>query len=212
MSKITSVRKWWAPEITLGFTLIAGLLAFGAVIGLAAPAAAATGYAYDVSTHMYDGAPHCAQAHTIEAAPVVSHDVAVSIQATAAAFTGPLAVFSLKSVAANTAPGLGSLSDAEARAWYLAQEQQIAARNAQMLEAGVSPELRAQIAFEARNAVRTQTRAAMADQEHAAQLDITDPNLTWEQIVQKYGGDYDAIADAASRSRPSVNEQFGLEP
>ncbi|KGM17813.1 hypothetical protein N867_11480 [Actinotalea fermentans ATCC 43279 = JCM 9966 = DSM 3133] len=111
---------------------------------------------------------------------------------------------------ANTAPAFGSLSNAEARAWYLAQEQQIAARNAEMIAAGVPAEVRAQMAFEARNAIRSQARAAMSDREAAAALSRSDPNLTWEQVLQKYDGDFDAIAQAASRSRTSVNQQYGL--
>jgi RHS repeat-associated protein len=113
-----------------------------------------------------------------------------------------------------TAPGpkAASLSDAQARTWYLEQERAIAAYDAKLQAAGISPKIRAITAFNSRNTIRTQARAAMSNRPAAAKLEVTDPNLTWDQAFQKYGGNYDAIANGASRSRASTNQQFGLEP
>jgi filamentous hemagglutinin len=52
----------------------------------------------------------------------------------------------------------------------------------------------------------------------SASLYKTDPNLTWEQVVQKYSnkgfqGDalYQEIINAAQRSRTSVNQSLGIK-
>lgn len=65
---------------------------------------------------------------------------------------------------------------------------------------------------------RAQTRKLMSDRKTAESLYSTDPNLTWEQIVQKQidkglSGDdiYKAIIESSQRSRKSVNQLLGLE-
>lgn len=52
----------------------------------------------------------------------------------------------------------------------------------------------------------------------AASLNMSDPNMTWEQVVQKYSekgfqGDslYQEIINAAQRSRTIVNESLGIK-
>lgn len=58
----------------------------------------------------------------------------------------------------------------------------------------------------------------MSNRQLAERLKVTDPNLTWEQIVQKQmnkglSGDdvYRAIIESSQRSRTSVNQSLGLE-
>jgi hypothetical protein len=73
-------------------------------------------------------------------------------------------------------------------------------------------------AFQLRNQVRTDARELMSNRELAAQLDITDPNLTLQQIVQrKYqvkglvGDDlWSDILKSSTMSRPSVDKSLGL--
>jgi hypothetical protein len=71
-------------------------------------------------------------------------------------------------------------------------------------------------AVDLRNSFRSAARDAMIDQDTAAQLNATNPNLTWEQVVQKYSADYSGdelwqqIIDASQRSRASVNQSLGV--
>ena len=58
----------------------------------------------------------------------------------------------------------------------------------------------------------------MADRELAQKLMKEEPNLTWEQVVQKakdkgYTGDdvYRYIIESSQRSRTSVNQSLGLD-
>jgi Glu-tRNA(Gln) amidotransferase subunit E-like FAD-binding protein len=74
-------------------------------------------------------------------------------------------------------------------------------------------------AFELQNLFRTVAREAMADTELTAKLTETEPNLTWEQIVQKQvdkglSGDdiYLAIIRRSQKTRQSVNEALSVKP
>ena len=108
----------------------------------------------------------------------------------------------------------GSLNNVEARKWYLEHEAQIP----DMIDKSLPLEEQAKQAFNYRNQFRTQARELMADRELAESLYKTDPNLTWEQLIQKqinkgYTGDdiYKAIIESSQRSRKSVNKSLGLE-
>ena len=108
----------------------------------------------------------------------------------------------------------GTLSNVDARKWYLAQEAKIP----DMIDSDASLEEQARQAFELRNQIRSQARALMADRALAEQLNATEQNLTWNQILQKQidkgltGDDiYMAIIESAQRSRHSVNVSLGLE-
>jgi RHS repeat-associated protein len=112
----------------------------------------------------------------------------------------------------------GSLTNAEARAFYLQGESHIAALGDDLAARGVSARSRALELIGTRNALRSQSRALMADREMADLLNATDPNRTLGQLVSRaYGekglvGDdlWNYLADSASRSRASVNALFGL--
>ena len=107
-----------------------------------------------------------------------------------------------------------SLSNLDARKWYLRQETTIPGR----IDKNLSLEDQAKQAFEWRNRIRTRARELMMDRKTAEGLNITDPNQTWEQMVQKkmdrgLSGDaiYQAILESSTHSRPEVNRAFGLE-
>jgi len=76
----------------------------------------------------------------------------------------------------------GTLSDVEARTWYLQQESKIPS----LIDKNLTLEQQAQQASNLRNQIRTQARDLMADRDMAASYNISDPNLTWEQVVEKY--------------------------
>ncbi len=110
--------------------------------------------------------------------------------------------------------GKHSLSNVEARKWYLEQEAKIP----DMIDKSLPLEEQAKQAFNLRNQFRTLARELMADRATAESLYKTDPNLTWEEIVRKQrekglkGDDiYKAIIESSQRSRKSVNKSLGLE-
>jgi len=107
-----------------------------------------------------------------------------------------------------------SLSDVDARKWYLAQEATIP----DLIDYSQSLEKQAYQAFSLRNKFRTAARELMANRELAESLYITDPNPTWEALIKKQrakgltGDDiYKAIIQSSQRSRVSVNKSLGLE-
>jgi hypothetical protein len=110
-------------------------------------------------------------------------------------------------------PEKGTLSDTEARKWYLEQEAKIP----DLIDKNLPIEEQARQAVALRNMFRTLARELMANRDLATSLDVTDPNPTWDQIVMKYAnqgltGDelYQEIIEAAQRSRPEVNEFLGI--
>ncbi|WP_458683241.1 hypothetical protein [Prescottella equi] len=113
----------------------------------------------------------------------------------------------------------GTLDSRDARIVYLYGEREIARANETQKVIGVPTEVRSRTLFEMRNALRTYTRVVMSDRITALGLEITDPNMTWEQITARYRGRgldgtalHEAIAESASKSRKGIDEQFGLDP
>ena len=108
----------------------------------------------------------------------------------------------------------GTLSNYEARKWYLEQETTIPNR----IDKNLSLEEQAKQAFNLRNQFRTQARELMADRALAESLNETDPNFTWEKMVKKQinkglEGDeiYKEIIRSSQRSRKDANKKLGLE-
>ena len=108
----------------------------------------------------------------------------------------------------------GTLSNVDARRWYLEQEAKIP----DLIDDSLPIEQQARQAFDLRNQYRTQARELMLDQQLAESLFRTDPNLTWDQIIQKQvakglSGDdiYREILESSQRSRTSVSQSLGLE-
>jgi hypothetical protein len=79
-------------------------------------------------------------------------------------------------------------------------------------------EKQARKAFELRNQYRTQARDLMADQVKRAELDISHPNKTWEEIMRHKTVDkgmsyQEAIEDiyrTAAKSNATVNQRLGV--
>lgn len=68
----------------------------------------------------------------------------------------------------------GTMSNVEARNWYLTQEANIP----NLLDRNASLKDQAQGAFSIRNEIRSQARDLMSDREAAAELEKIDPNMS----------------------------------
>lgn len=109
----------------------------------------------------------------------------------------------------------GSLSDTEARMWYIYHDKEIP----DMIDRSKSIEDQARQAFDLRNLNRTRTRDLMKDQEKRKQLDANEPNWEFEELVEdkmkrKTITREEAIIDillTATKTRKSVNKELGLE-
>ncbi|WP_210414530.1 hypothetical protein, partial [Leptospira gomenensis] len=107
----------------------------------------------------------------------------------------------------------GTLSDREARAWYLANEATIP----DLINKTLPLQDQAKQAFELRNAFRSASRDLMSDRVEAAKLAAEQKNMTWGQVVEKYEsmnlhGDalWRAIIESSQRSRSSINSGLGF--
>lgn len=88
-----------------------------------------------------------------------------------------------------------------------------------LIDKSSSIEKQAREAFELRNSFRTITRDMMKDQKTRKELDKSDPNKTFEELLEskmKRKGltREEAIADilrTATKTRNSVNKKLGLE-
>jgi hypothetical protein len=110
-------------------------------------------------------------------------------------------------------PG-GNLSDVDARKWYLKQESKIA----DLIDSDLSLEEQARQAFDLRNFYRNEARNLMSDRQGAINLMVKEPNMNWEQIMNRkankglYGDDaYLDIIRSSATSRTSVNVRLGLD-
>lgn len=109
----------------------------------------------------------------------------------------------------------GKLSDRAVRKWYKYHDEQIP----NLIDRTKSLEDQARQACELRNLHRTQARDLMRDQEARKKLDQTDPNRTFEELVEdkmKRKGltreqAYEDILKTATKTRKSVNKSLGLE-
>lgn len=109
----------------------------------------------------------------------------------------------------------GTLSDRDARMWYLAHDKTIP----DLIDRSKTLEEQARQACELRNQFRTQARELMKDQEKRRQLDVTDPNRSFEELIadkmrRKNLTHEEAIEDilkTATKTRKSVNKMLGLE-
>jgi filamentous hemagglutinin len=121
----------------------------------------------------------------------------------------------IKSAGKITVPKARSLSDVEARRWYLDSEAKIAG----MIDKTKPLEQQARQAVNLRNQFRTQAREAMSNQQAAEELFSAKPNKTWEQLVREYesrgfSGNalYEEIIRASQRSNVEVNRNLGVFP
>lgn len=108
-----------------------------------------------------------------------------------------------------------SLSERDARAWYIEHDKKIP----EMIDRSKSIEEQARQACDLRNKHRTQARDLMENQEIRKELDRTDPNKSFEELIEdkmnRKGLSYEeAIEDilkTATKTRKSVDERYGLE-
>lgn len=112
-----------------------------------------------------------------------------------------------------------SLPNDEARRVYAEGKIRIVQQDEELARKGVSIEERARIASTNRNALRSWIRDIMSDRDSAALLDRSEPNMTWDQVVNKYkstglSGDqlYSKIVEKSVGSRAAVDAQFGIDP
>lgn len=107
------------------------------------------------------------------------------------------------------------LSDRAVRKWYNTQDAAIPSQ----IDRSLSIEDQARQACELRNQNRTNARDLMRNQKKRRKLDITDPNKSFEELIEdkmrrKNLNREQAIADilkTAAKTRKSVNKQLGLE-
>lgn len=105
-----------------------------------------------------------------------------------------------------------SLTNREARAWYLSKEMDIP----NQLDTTRPLEYQAKQSFGIRNDLRSTTRNLMADQDTANYLRRNEPNLSWDELVaiksMKHSGDdlWNSIINSSQKSRESVNAKFNF--
>lgn len=111
-------------------------------------------------------------------------------------------------------PAIRSLSNKQAREWYLEHD----ARIPLLIDQKASVEEQARQAFELRNLYREITRDLMKDQKAREELDKKHPNWTFEGLVaykmenKKFSRE-EAIADileTATKTNAAVNAKFGV--
>lgn len=107
-----------------------------------------------------------------------------------------------------------SLSNTDARKWYLEKEATIPS----LLDKTKTLKEQAYEAFKLRNKFRKEARELMSDTELANKLNIEEKNITWEELIKKieargFKGDnvYLEIIESSQRSRTSVNKKLGLD-
>jgi len=109
----------------------------------------------------------------------------------------------------------GKLSDRAARKWYKYHDEQIP----KLIEKSKSLEEQARQACEFRNQNRTHARDLMRDQKARRELDLTEPNKSFEELlshkIDKKGMTREEalkdIIKTATKTRNSVNKKLGLE-
>ena len=106
-----------------------------------------------------------------------------------------------------------SLSNKEARLWYVKQETKIK----DLLDSRIPLKLQAVQAFYLRNCLRIKTRELMKDRRRANALMKTERNYRWDEIVLKYkslgykgNALWDIIIESSMKSRPTVNKYLGI--
>ncbi len=112
-------------------------------------------------------------------------------------------------------PLLQKLPNRATRKWYIAQNNLIPSQ----IDRSLDLEGQARQAFDLRNRNRIRARDLMLDQEARRKLDISEPNITFEEKVaykmNKYTIDRAAaledILRTATKTRKSVNEKLELE-
>jgi hypothetical protein len=96
----------------------------------------------------------------------------------------------------------------ETRDWYNAKVAQIDNIEQQMRKEGKSIKEIFETTTELRNQAKEEARDLMKDRRAAKRLEIESPLKTREEILAKYGGDYEKAIAASKRTSPIVNEKI----
>lgn len=105
-------------------------------------------------------------------------------------------------------PTPGSLTNIEARDWYNAKIIEIDNIEQQMRSQGKSAEEIFDTTTQLRNEAKQQTRDAMKDRAEAKRLERFYPLPTRNEVLAKYGGDYEKAIAASKRTNPDINRQI----
>jgi hypothetical protein len=95
------------------------------------------------------------------------------------------------------------LTDIQARDWYNARVAEIDAVEQQMRAQGKTAKEIFETTTRLRNEAKMQARELMQNQELAKSLP---PPKIPEEVLQKYGGDYEKAIEASKRTNPGVNK------
>jgi filamentous hemagglutinin len=108
-------------------------------------------------------------------------------------------------------PNRGTMSDVEARNWYLFRDAKIM----DVIDTTKPLDVQARQAFDLRNQYRTEARDLMSNRITADRLSREEPNMTWDEMLeyrrsQGLAGDdiYRAILKSSQRTRAEVNERL----
>lgn len=109
----------------------------------------------------------------------------------------------------------GTLSNRDVRKWYIAHDNKIC----DLVDKTKPIEEQARQACELRNIFRTQARDFMLDQEKRNALDISEPNKSFEELINdkiqrknlSYSEAINDVLKTASKTRKSINKKLGLE-
>lgn len=109
----------------------------------------------------------------------------------------------------------GTLSNRDVRKWYIAHDNQIC----DLVDKTKPIEEQARQACELRNTFRTQARDLMLDQEKRKALDLSEPNRSFEELINdkmqrknlSYSEAVNDVLKTASKTRKSINKKLGLE-
>jgi hypothetical protein len=105
-----------------------------------------------------------------------------------------------------TIPSAQSLTPYQARVWYSWRKSQIST----LVNRSNGLEAAAKEALEMRNTIRTTTRNSMKDTDIANFLNTKEVNMTWEEAMSKYNGNYEEIIQASMRGRGVVDVLFQI--
>lgn len=105
-------------------------------------------------------------------------------------------------------PAARSLDNIQTRDWYNDRVAEIDDFEQQMKDAGKSSKEIFDQVFELRNKAKQQARDLMKDRVKAEELDRDFPLPTREEVLGRYGNDYDKAIAASKRTNADINQQI----
>jgi len=110
-----------------------------------------------------------------------------------------------------------SLSNLDARDWYEGgngypgKNPPIRRALEMYRTAGKSWQEQAMVSYSVRNVFRTKARDLMSDRPLAERLMQSEKNFKWEELYEKYNGNYDLMIAASLRSRKNVRKNIVMQ-